>query len=96
MTIKEKLQVKNAASVYQFSTIFHLPSLQKATLSYIERCFTIVSDTESFVHLNFTSLSKVLTRSGLLITSEIEVFKAADKWLDHNIKERSKYAKVVY
>ena len=40
-----------------------------------------------------TSISKILASSELSITSEIEVFKVAERWLNYNIKERSKYAK---
>ena len=36
---KGKLQIKNAASVYQFLNLFILNSLKNSTLSYVERCF---------------------------------------------------------
>ena len=38
-------------------------------------------------------MSKLLASSGLLITLEVQVFSVADKWLNFNIKERSKYDK---
>ena len=91
--VSANLQIINAASLYQLSYFFHSPSLQKTTLRYIERCFNIVSDTESFVHLDYKSFLKILVSSELSITSEIEVFKAAEKWLNHNTKERGEYAK---
>ena len=90
--LKEKLQIKNAALVYQFVNLFNLSPLKSSTLSYIKRCFTIVSDNESFLELELYLISKILTSSGLLITSEIEVFKVVDRWLNYNIEERSKYA----
>ena len=90
--LKEKLQLKNAASVYQFVNLFNLPSLQSLTLSYIERCFTIVSDDESLLELEFSCISKILATSELLITSEIEILNVVNRWLNYNIKERSKYA----
>ena len=62
------------------------------TNSYIERCFTIVSDDESFLDLEHKFISKILASSNLLITSEIEVLKVANSWLNHNSKERSQYA----
>ena len=49
--LKEKLHIRNAASVYHFVYLFNLSSLQNSTLSYIERCFTIVSDKKSFLEL---------------------------------------------
>ena len=91
--ISESLQTKNADSVYQFSNLFYSPSLPKTTLRFIERCFTIVSDNVSFIHLEYNSLLKILASSELSITSEIEVFEVADRWLNYNTKERSKYSK---
>ena len=90
--LEEKIQIKNAASVYQFVNLFNLFSLQIPNLSYIERFFTIVSDNESFLELEYNFVSKILASSELLITSEIEVFKVVVKWLNHKIEERSKYA----
>ena len=49
--LKEKVQIKTAASVYQFVNLFNLTSLKNSTLSYIERCFTVVSDNESFLEI---------------------------------------------
>ena len=43
--------------------------------------------------MEFSDLLKILKSSGLLITSELEVYKAAEKWLGCNIKERQKNAK---
>ena len=94
--LKDKLQIINAVSVYHFSNLFNLPSLKNLTLSYIERCFTIVSDNKSFLELEHNLISEVLASSELLITSEIEVFKVANKWLNYNIEERSKYAKDLF
>ena len=82
--------------MYQFVNLFNLSSLQNSTFSYIERCFTIVSDNESFLELGYYLFSKILASSELLITSEIEVFKVANRWLNHNIEERSKYAEDLY
>ena len=94
--LKENLQVKNATSVYCFVNLFNLSSLQISTLNYIERFFTIVSDNESFLELEYNFISIILASSELLITSEIEVFKVANRWLNHNIEERSKYAEDLY
>ena len=90
--LKEKLQIKNAASVYQSVNLFNFSSLESTILSYIQRCFTILSDNEKLLELEFSLVFKILSSSELLITSEIEVFKYADRWLNHNIEERSKYA----
>ena len=51
--LKDKVHIKNAAFVYQFVNVFNLSSLKNSTTSYIERCFTIVGDNESFLELEY-------------------------------------------
>ena len=94
--LKEKLQIKNAASVYKFVNLFNSSSLKNSTNSYIERFFTILIDNDMFLELEYTFISKILASSELLITSEIEVFKVANRWLNHNFEERSKYAEDIF
>ena len=91
-TLKEKLKINNAASVYQLVNFFNLSSLKNSTISHIERVFTIVSDDKSFLELELDFISKILASSELLVNSEIEILKVANIWLNHNIEERSKYA----
>ena len=91
--IEDKLKNKNVASFYQIANIFKLSSLHKAALSYIERCFTMIVETQNFLELELNFISKIFTSSQLSITSEYEVYHAAEKWLSYNIEERSKFAK---
>ena len=89
---KKEIQIKNIASVYQFANLFNLSRLKNSTLRYLDRCFSIVSHKDSFLELEHSCISKILARSCLMITTEVEVFNAADRWLKHNIKERSEYS----
>ena len=91
-TVKQ-INVENVATFYYVSSIFKISSLVKECLCYIERCFTMVAKTSSFLELDFLSIAKIVSSSNLHITSEIEVFDAIEFWLRHNIKERSKFAK---
>ena len=53
----------------------------------------MVIETKNFLHLDFSTVAKILDNSELDIHSEVEIFNAANIWLNHNIEERSKYAK---
>ena len=88
-----KINIQNVVVVYQFAKRFNLPSLLKSTFSFIEHCFTMVVKTKNFLELDYNIVSNILAASGLLITTEVEVFNAANKWLSHNTKERSTFAK---
>ena len=53
----------------------------------------MIVDTKSFLELDFFIVSKILASSSLQIDSEVEVYNAANNWLNHNSEERSKFAK---
>ena len=91
--IEEKLQILNVACFYKFSNLFSLPSLYTATTNYIQRCFTMVIESQNYLELDYTCVSRILASSSLQIDSELEVFNAANRWLIYNIEERNKYAK---
>ena len=77
----------------QLAKLFKLSSLSKIALCYTERCFAKVSETQNFLELHFNLVAKILASSELSVHSELEVFNAANNWLQHNSKERSKFAK---
>ena len=77
---------------YKLAKFFFISSFCKYTFNYIERWFTSVVETESFLELEFSDLLKILKSSGLLITSELEVYDAAEKWIGGDIMERKMFA----
>ena len=88
----KKLKVRNAAALhYLFARVFKLRSMSKETQNYVERFFTNVVESEGFLELDFTLVSKLFSSSELFITSEREVLDGAFKWLSRNFKKRSKF-----
>ena len=53
----------------------------------------MVGDTQNFLELDYFLVAKILASSDLVITSEVEVYNAADRWLKYKIEERRKFAK---
>ena len=88
---KKKTKIENAALFYQIARRFSLFSLYNSTFEYIQRCFQMAVDTNCFPELDFSSVSKLLASSGLQVDSEVEVYDAANEWL--NKEERIKFAK---
>ena len=91
--IKKILNANNVIFWYQLASVNKLKKLVKLTKSYIERNFTSVSCTEQFLYQNFHFLSRIVSSSGLNITSELEVFKAVHKWMSYNIRDRQIYTR---
>ena len=91
--IKNDINVQNVAKLYQIAILFSSTELAKLTLCYIERCFTSVCETNNFLMLDYTIVANILASSELHIDSEVQVLNAADEWVSHNNKERSKFAK---
>ena len=91
--VRKKLNIRNVLALQQLTKLFKLSSLSGATSSYIERCYTMLATTDNFMELDFIHVLKILSSSRLSITSELEVFNAANTWVSHNLKERRKFAK---
>ena len=91
--IKCKISVKNVIVVYNFAKLFNLTSMTETTFSYMERCFTMIVETESFLKLKYAAVAKLFGSSDLHTTSELEVYNAADAWLMYSIGERGEFSK---
>ena len=81
--LKSKITTQNVLISHQLTKTYKLPSLFKSTFSYIERYFTAVVQDGSFLELEHSLVSKILSSSELFITSELEVYNAADSWVGH-------------
>ena len=91
--MKRIINVKNNFLYYTVAAIFNLSNLAKTSMSYVERCFLMVAETNNFLQLDFALVKKILQSSNLHITSEFEVFHAINEWISYNTEERSNYAK---
>ena len=88
---ENKVDLNNVATLYNSSQIFNLSGLSKLSLSFIERYFLMVANSEKFLELDFYSVAKILSSSELNIDSELEVLNIAERWLCHKIKERGNF-----
>ena len=92
-TIKSKLAIDNVFTFYSLAKLYKLETIYELSRRYIERCFSIVVETQNYLHLDFYLVVNILASSELNIHSEVEIFNAVITWMKHNIEERSKYAK---
>ena len=76
---------------YKLSEVFC--SSSEEALRYIDCCFPMVSETDNFFRLDKKLVKKILSRSSLSITSEMEVFNAADAWLMADFDERKTFVR---
>ena len=70
---------KDSVVYFYISNIFKLSKLLEDSLSAIERCFSMIVESNNFLELDFISIKKIFSSSGLNIDSELQVFNAADK-----------------
>ena len=92
--IEDKVNINNAIKLFSTSTVFNHSNLSKLSFGFIERGFPIVADSNDFLELDFIYVAKVLQSHELSIDTELQVFNAAEFWLNYN-KERSNYAKPI-
>ena len=91
--VKNQIGVDKVCFYYQLANIFHLPNIMKIALNYIERCFSIISETRSFLDLDYAFVKNIISSSDLNIDSEREVLCAVNNWVDYNVAQRQQYAK---
>ena len=84
---------KNLTLYFKIANVFNLASVAQANLKVIERCYTRVIETENFLQLDVDLVKKILFSSELHITSELEVFTAANDWISFNLDKRTKFSK---
>lgn len=62
-------------------SLLSLPALYDGAMAFAERNFTAITKCENFYSLSSEILGDLLTRDGLFVNSETEVFDACIKWL---------------
>ena len=72
---------------YELSDVF------EPALSYIERCFSILTDDKNFLEIDFAKVRKILKSSQLNVDFELEVYRFAEEWLKHDVGGRKRHAK---
>ena len=87
------MTVRNNLLYYKIADIFQLSTLIKTSMFYAESCFLMVAETDNFLELDFALVKKILQSSKLHVTSELEIFYAANEWISYKLEERSKFAK---
>ena len=90
------VDVNNCLVFYYLSNVFNNSDSSEVSAGLIERCFPMVAETNNFQELDFITLKKILSSSGLNIDSELQVFNAVDSWLCHDITRRRKYGKQLF
>ena len=85
--LMEKLTVENVCFFYEVFKGF-----ETKILKYIARTFCVITNNNKYLHLSFESFIRVLSHSGLKISSELEVFYSGDKWINHDSTSRKKHA----
>ena len=88
---KNEICHKNFCMFLTLSKIFCFSS--EDALIYMDSWFLVISETKDFLQLEENLLVEILSRSSLLVTTEIEIYQAADKWINYSLSEREKSSK---
>ena len=92
-TFEDKINDENMLTIYNLTKVFNLQTFSKQALCYIGSCFTMLLETQNFLDLDYSILTRILGSNELHLTSELEVLNSANEWLNYNITERRKHAK---
>ena len=90
-----EIDTKNAIELWSISRFLRLNRTANKILVFISRNITDVSNTHSFLSLNFEEISMILASPDLSIDSEFQIIEFANKWLNFNIESRGHNAKAL-
>ena len=85
-------KIDNACLIYEVCTIFTNKKAKMQPLNYIERWFCLLADKNCLSELSFKSFIKLCESIELHTTSEIEIIRAANTWINYHMKEMGKFA----
>ena len=89
--LKCKMRYTNISIHLKLSKVFY--SASDYAFKYIDCCLMTIYKTTDFLQLDVDLLEKILGSSGLLVTSEIDVYHVAKEWIGHKLKKRGKFTK---
>ena len=87
------MDTQNAITFWSISRFLRLNRTSKEILLFISRYITAVSETRSFLSLNFEQISIILASPELSIDSEIQIIDIANKWMNFYLELKRHNAK---
>ncbi|XP_060075655.1 kelch-like protein 2 [Ylistrum balloti] len=85
------MPLEKSLSVLQSGRVVTCSDLYDVCVSHVSTQFPDVLDHTSFFLLDVNTLCMILSRDDLNITSEIEVFQVALKWIAHDMNDRHRH-----
>ena len=90
--LKSKIRYNNVSIHLKLSKLFC--SANDYALKYVDCNYVMaIFKTADFLRSDVDSLEKILARSSLFVTSEIDVYHVAKEWIGHSLKKRGKFTK---
>ncbi|OPJ86688.1 kelch-like protein 26 isoform A [Patagioenas fasciata monilis] len=93
--LKSAMSVETCLNIGQMATTFSLASLKESVDAFTFRHFLQISEEEDFLHLPLERLVFFLQSNKLKSCSEIDLFRAAVRWLQYDQTRRASASQVL-
>lgn len=93
--LKFVFSIGNCVEIKNLARFFSLKDVEDAVQNHILTNFAKFVHTEEFLRLPVDDLCGILSSDSLWGQSELELFRASDKWLQHDMPNRSQYIRQV-
>ncbi|KAK1806024.1 hypothetical protein P4O66_013066 [Electrophorus voltai] len=93
--LKSAMSVETCLNIGQMATTFSLSSLKESVDAFTFRHFLQIAEEEDFLHIPMERLVFFLQSNKLHSCSEIDLFHAAIRWLQHDEVRRSSASQVL-
>ncbi|KAK7097908.1 kelch-like protein 8 [Littorina saxatilis] len=89
--MKSHLHPSNCIEVHNFAELHNRQELMRMTDEYILDHFTEVTETEEFLKISVTMLTKYASSELLNVDEETQVYEAIMQWIKHDLDQRHKH-----
>ncbi|XP_043268337.1 kelch-like protein 18 isoform X2 [Venturia canescens] len=86
--LKKRFNPHNALGISHFADTLNCTALVTEATNYIHQYFHQVAQSDEFLNLTFVNLKELVSRDELYVVSELQVFEAIIKWINHDVEQR--------
>jgi len=89
--LQEEISLCNCVEIANLARFFSLNDVEDAVKNYILKNFSQFVQTEEYLKLSVDDVCAILSADTIRGQSELELFKAGDKWLMHDYQNRMEH-----
>lgn len=89
--LMENITPHNCLKLCQIADMYNGSELLNKAVDFVSKYFVVATANQAFLLLNQNIIAQLLKNDNIKLVSDINVFKAMQKWIEYDQAERSQY-----